>query len=102
VSLYRVHFTWKHKEVTLSAKLLDMTHPYFVSIKDIILPPASSLIIDPTREEFEKSFGLANHLMIPFQAVSLIEEIDEQDAKKEKHIAAFSIIDTSDKKKDSK
>lgn len=95
MSLYRIHFTWKHKEVTLSARKLDMTHPYFVSIKDIMLPPASSLIIDPTREEFEKHFGKANHLMIPFQSVSLIEELDEQ----EKHTPAFSVIEPENRNK---
>ncbi len=97
MSIYRIHFTWKSKEVTLSAKLLDMTHPYFVSIKEILLPKASSLIIDPGREEFEKTFGKANHLMIPFQGVSLIEEIDEKDIENEKRISAFSIIETERK-----
>lgn len=87
--MYRVHFTWKNKEVTLSAYALDMSHPYFVSIKDIVLPPASRLIIDPTREEFEKHFGKANHLMIPFQSVSLIEELEERDAQGK----SFSIVD---------
>lgn len=99
MSLYRVHFTYKSKEVTLSARLLDMTHPYFVSIKDIILPKASSLIIDPTREEFEKTFGHSTHLMIPFQSVALIEELDEDEAKKDSHISQFSIIDTNETKK---
>jgi hypothetical protein len=97
MSLYRVHFNWKNKEVMLSAEKLDMTHPYFVSIKDIILPPASSLIIDPSRETFEKTFGQANHIMIPFQAVSLIEELDKADVGKES-AAIFSIVDSSAKK----
>ena len=93
MSLYRVHFSWKNKEVTLSAGKLDMTHPYFVSIKDIILPKASSLIIDPNRESFEKIFGRANHLMIPFQSVSLIEELDKEAAEKESKVASFSIVE---------
>jgi len=93
LSLYRVHFIWKNKEVTLSAGKLDMTHPYFVSIKDIILPKASSLIIDPNRENFEKTFGRANHLMIPFQSVSLIEELDKEAAEKESKVASFSIVE---------
>ena len=93
MSLYRVHFSWKNKEVTLSAGKLDMTHPYFVSIKDIILPKASSLIIDPNRENFEKTFGRANHLMIPFQSVSLIEELDRDAAEKESKVTIFSIVE---------
>lgn len=98
MSLYRIHFNWKNKEVTLSAEKLDMTHPYFVSIKDILLPPASSLIIDPNRDSFEKTFGQANHLMIPFQSVSLIEELDSSAVAQNKNSATFSIVEKKDPK----
>jgi hypothetical protein len=77
VSIYRVHFTWKSKEVSLKARSLDLTHPYFVSIKDLILPENSSLIINPAEDEFREEFSEANHIMLPFQSVSLIEEIPE-------------------------
>lgn len=100
MSLYRIHFNWKEKDVTLSAQLLDMTHPYFISIKDIQLPPASPLIIDPTREEFEKTFGKANHLMIPFQFVNLIEEIDDKDRHLESDQTLFRIVDAAASGKD--
>ncbi len=78
MSIYRVHFTWKNKEASLRARSLDLTHPYFVSIKDIILPKNSSLIINPAEDEFRKEFSEANHLMIPFQSVSLIEELSDE------------------------
>ena len=38
MNIFRVHFTWKEKEYALKATSLDMTHPYFVSIKDLVLP----------------------------------------------------------------
>lgn len=79
MSLYKVHFKWKDKDVELAAKSLDLTHPYFVSIKDIIFPEKGSLIIDPASDEIQKHFGKANHLMIPFQTVSLIEEYKDED-----------------------
>ena len=47
VSLYRVHFKWKGKDVVLSARSLDLTHPYFVSIKDLTFPTRESVIINP-------------------------------------------------------
>ena len=78
LSIYRVHFKWKEKEYQLSAKKLDLTHPYFVSIKELLLPEASNLIINPEQDDMIKYFGKANHLMIPFQTVSLIEERDEE------------------------
>ncbi len=100
MSLYRIHFTWKRNEVTLSAEKLDMTHPYFVSIKDIRLPPASTLIIDPNRDAFEKTFGRANHIMIPFQAVTLIEELNREDAARDSESVVFSIVERDKKDSD--
>lgn len=75
VSIYRVHFTWKEKKIILKARNLDLTHPYFVSIKDLLFPKEERLVIDPSEDEVLKEFGGSNHLMIPFQTVSLIEEI---------------------------
>ncbi len=59
------------------AKSLDLTHPYFVSIKDLVFPEEGKLIIDPGRDEVKRIFGSSHHLMIPFQTVSMIEEIRE-------------------------
>ena len=81
MSTYRVHFTWKEKKVILKASSLDLTHPYFVSIKDLIFPQRTKLVIDPSEDELRKEFSEANHLMIPFQAVSLIEEISDANSQ---------------------
>ena len=78
LALYRVHFKWNDKEVKLTAKSLDLTHPYFVSIKEIVFPKGKKLIIDPQEEEIQKTFGESNHLMIPFQSVLIIEELSEE------------------------
>jgi hypothetical protein len=77
MSLYRVHFKWKEKEIELMAKSLDLTHPYFVSIKSLVFPTEQKLVINPLEEETRKTFGRSDHLMIPFQTVTLIEEILE-------------------------
>lgn len=82
MSLYRVHFKWQNKEIQLTAKSLDLTHPYFVSIKDLVFPKGKRLIINPAEDDIIKAFGYAKHLMIPFQAVSLIEEIAKSDSGK--------------------
>lgn len=78
MSLYRVHFKWKEKEIQLTAKSLDLTHPYFVSIKDLVFPAKQKLIINPSEDDIKKAFQNSNHLMIPFQAVLLIEELEEE------------------------
>lgn len=78
MSLYRVHFTWKDKKIILKARNLDLTHPYFVSIKDLVFTKESRLVIDPNEDDVLKEFGASDHLMIPFQAVGLIEEISDE------------------------
>ncbi|RKX77601.1 MAG: DUF1820 domain-containing protein [Spirochaetes bacterium] len=78
MSIYRVHFTWKEKQVLLKARSLDLTHPYFVSIKDLVFTKTSRLVIDPTEDELVKEFGGSDHLMIPFQSVIMIEEIMDE------------------------
>jgi len=96
LSIYKVHFKWKEKEIYLMAKKLDLTHPYFVSIKEIILPEKSSLIINPEQDDIIKNFGEANHLMIPFQTVSLIEELEEEFQAKGK-VRSFTVVEDNKK-----
>jgi hypothetical protein len=82
VALYRVHFKWKDKEVQLTAKSLDLSHPYFVSIKELVFPKGKKLIIDPQEEDLQKAFGDTDHLMIPFQSVIIIEELSKEGKSK--------------------
>ena len=89
VSLYRVYFKWKEKEVQLTARSLDLTHPYFVSIKDLVFENKEKLIINPAEDDLLRAFGGSKHLMIPFQTVSLIEEIDEDSPR----LRAFSLVE---------
>ncbi len=87
--LYRVHFKWREKEISLQARSLDLTHPYFVSIKDLVFPTGKKLIINPSEDEVRRSFADTNHIMIPFQSVILIEELEE---KKGRRVMPFGIV----------
>ena len=98
MSLYRVHFTWKGKELTLSARSLDLTHPYFVSIKDLVLPSGPKLIINPAEDDLLKVFGEANHVMLPFQTVQLIEELSDEEPRPPK-VRSFTVIEGKSKPK---
>jgi hypothetical protein len=100
MSLYRVHFTWNEKEVILKARSLDLTHPYFVSIKDIILPQKNQLIIDPSEDEILKTFGEADHLMIPFQKVYLIEELKDSPDDTNK-VTPFTLVENKEEENQS-
>lgn len=92
MAVYRVHFTWKEKEFTLKASSLDMTHPYFVCIKDLILPEEKSYLINPADDEIRKHFGGVRQLMLPLQSVSIIEEYKEDPDPKEAASSAGKII----------
>ena len=101
MSLYRVHFTWKGKEMELSARSLDLTHPYFVSIKDMVFPQGPKIIINPAEDDMLKVFGKAKHLMIPFQTVQLIEELpDEEPAASS--VRSFAVIEGKKKRQPKK
>ena len=93
MSVYRVHFKWKDKEVQLTAKSLDLTHPYFVSIKDLVFSDKKTLIINPAQDDIIKAFGNSKHLMIPFQTVLLIEEVEEREGE----VRRFTLIDQESK-----
>jgi hypothetical protein len=93
MALYRVHFKWRDKEYQLTAKSLDLTHPYFVSIKDLVYPKEKKLIIDPSEDDTRKAFGETNHIMIPLQAVSMIEELENESASK---VVPFDVVEESD------
>jgi len=95
VGIYRVHFKWKDKEVQLTAKSLDLTHPYFVSIKDIVFPRGKKIIIDPQEEEVQKSFSDAAHIMIPLQSVIIIEELSAEGRSK---LMPFEKVDDQKKR----
>ncbi len=75
------------------ARSLDLTHPYFVSIKNLVFSTEQKLVINPGEEETRKTFGRADHLMIPFQTVVLIEELSENSTGK---VMPFSLHEDSE------
>ncbi len=75
---------------------MDLTHPYFVSIKDIILPKKNQLIIDPSEDEILKTFGEADHLMLPFQKVYLIEELKDSPGDDSSRVTPFTLLENED------
>jgi hypothetical protein len=93
---YRVHFTWREKEYQLIARSLDLTHPYFVSIKDLLFPKGKNLIIDLSEDDVRKTFSETNHIMIPLQSVSMIEELQDEGPPK---VMPFGVVDDLDEKK---
>lgn len=77
--MYKVHFRIKEEEFELVAASLDLTHPYFVSIKDMDLGYEEGLVVNPHLENTKKRFKDVSNIMIPFQNVSLIEQVPARD-----------------------
>jgi len=96
VSIYRVHFKWKDKDLVLRARNLDLTHPYFVSITDLVFPEGKKLIIDPSEDDVRRMFGKSDHLMIPFQTVALIEEFKDGEPQATAVVREFKVVEESE------
>lgn len=73
--MYRVHFQIKGVEYELVAESLDLSHPYFVSIKHIDFDYAEGMVVNPHMENTRKRFRDTVTLMIPLQNCALIEQI---------------------------
>lgn len=96
MSLYRIHFRWKEKDVSLRARGLDLTHPYFVSMTELQFPTENSRIIDPTQDELRRDFGSAKNVMVPIGNVSLIEELEDTPPVHGEKIKPFKVIEGDD------
>ena len=77
--LYKVHFSLKNEDYELVAESLDLSHPYFVSIKHINLSYEEGFVINPHLENTKKRFKNAENIMIPLQNVGLIESVPEKE-----------------------
>ena len=79
--LFKVHFRLKDEEYQLVAESLDLSHPYFVSIKDMDLSYEEGVVVNPHLENTKKRFKNTANIMIPFQNVALIESVPPKDKK---------------------
>lgn len=80
--MYKVYFNVKDTEYELVAQSLDLSHPYFVSIKDIRFDYDEGIVVNPHLENTRKRFRDTVSLMIPLQNCALIEQLDGKDPKK--------------------
>jgi len=80
--LYKVHFRLQDEDFEMVAHSLDLTHPYFVSIKDFDFTYQEGLVVNPFLENTKKRFKDTTSIMIPFQSVVLIEVVRNKEAPK--------------------
>lgn len=77
--MYKVHFRLKDTDYELVAASLDLSHPYFVSIKEMDLSYEEGIVVNPHLENTKRRFKDTANIMIPFQNVSLIESVPARD-----------------------
>lgn len=82
--MFKVYFKLKDTEFEIVAGDLDLSHPYFVSIKDFDLDYDKSLVVNPQLENTRKRFRDIETIMIPFQCCSLIEKVPERKSEPQK------------------
>lgn len=89
--MYKVHFRLREEEYQLVAESLDLSHPYFVSIKDMQLDYEEGLVLNPQLENTKKRFADVSSIMIPLQNVQLIETLVER-PKKNREAGTFVVL----------
>ena len=77
--MFKVHFQLKDVEYQLVAGDLDLSHPYFVSIKEMDLSYGEGVVLNPHLENTKKRFENVLNIMIPLQNVLLIETVPSRE-----------------------
>ena len=93
--MYKVHFRLKETDYELVAESLDLSHPYFVSIKDIVLDFDEGLVVNPHLENTRKRFQDSTNIMIPVQNCSLIEKIRGR-SKTKTNVTVLNVNESKD------
>ncbi|HKL25713.1 MAG TPA: DUF1820 family protein [Desulfuromonadales bacterium] len=77
--IYRIFFSFNGKSYELYARQVSQADLYgFVAIEDILFGERSSLVVDPAEEALRKEFAEVRKILIPFQAVHRIDEVEKQ------------------------
>lgn len=91
--MFKVHFKLEETDYQLVAADLDLTHPYFVSIKEMDLDYEEGMVVNPHLENTKKRFKDTTNLMIPFQSVILIESVPPRKEKPKRRLEVVSMAD---------
>jgi len=95
--LFKVHFKLEDEDYQLVAADLDLTHPYFVSIKEMDLDYEEGMVVNPHLENTKKRFKDTNNIMIPFQSVILIESVPPRKEKPKHRLEVVSMTEDDNK-----
>jgi len=82
-SVYRIYFTSQGKSYEIYARQVNPAALYgFVEVEGILFGERSRIVVDPGEESLRNEFGSVKRLLIPYHAVSRIDEVDKEGAGK--------------------
>ncbi len=77
--IYRIYFNSLGKSYELYARRVEQADLYgFVEVRELLFGEKSSIVVDPSEESLKKEFSGVRRLLIPFQAISRIEEVEKE------------------------
>jgi hypothetical protein len=78
-TIYRVFFTSQGKGYEIYARKVCQGELYgFVEIEEIVFGEKSAIVLDPGEESLRAEFTGVKRLLIPYHAVSRIEEVEKE------------------------
>lgn len=92
-SIYRVFFTSQGKGYEIYARRVNQSELYgFVEVEEILFGERSRIVVDPGEESLRNEFGSVKRLLIPYHAVSRIDEVDKEGAGKVLSLPAAAAV----------
>ena len=78
-SIYRIYFTSREQAYELYARHVRQSELYgFIEIEGLLFGERSSVVVDPAEESLRKEFGGVRKIMLPFQSVHRIDEVEKE------------------------
>lgn len=82
-SIYRIFFTSQGKGYEIYARKVTQGDVYgFVEAEGLLFGERSSIVVDPGEESLRTEFGNVRRLLIPYHAVSRIDEVEKEGSGK--------------------
>jgi hypothetical protein len=78
-SIFRIFCTSRDQAYELYARQVRQSELYgFIEIEGLLFGERSSVVVDPAEESLRKEFGGVLKIMLPFQAVHRIDEVEKE------------------------
>lgn len=78
-TVYRIYFSAQGKSYELYARKVEQAELYgFVCVEELLFGEKSSVLLDPGEESLKNEFQGVKRLLIPFQQIVRIDEVDKE------------------------